>query len=123
MAAPAEIVPLKTDPKYDDYDFPTDCATNPPGHAGAPHAGAGGSGAPIEDVVGAEGVHGAFGYFDSGIFLRARKFDVALAEVMFVNSEGWRKEINLDDLVQNFEYTEKAQIFEYYPQYYHKTDK
>lgn len=41
----------------------------------------------------------------------------------FVNSEAWRKEINLDDLVQNFEYTEKAQIFEYYPQYYHKTDK
>lgn len=41
----------------------------------------------------------------------------------FVNSEAWRKEINLDDLVLNFEYTEKAQIFEYYPQYYHKTDK
>ncbi|KFY07905.1 hypothetical protein V491_08487, partial [Pseudogymnoascus sp. VKM F-3775] len=56
-------------------------------------------------------------------FLRARKFDVALSEAMFVNSEAWRKEINLDDLVQNFEYTEKAQIFEYYPQYYHKTDK
>jgi hypothetical protein len=41
----------------------------------------------------------------------------------FVDCEAWRKDFNLDDLVQNFDYTEKAQIFEYYPQYYHKTDK
>lgn len=33
-APPAEIVPLKTDPKYDDYDFPTISATNQSGHAG-----------------------------------------------------------------------------------------
>jgi len=41
----------------------------------------------------------------------------------FVDSEKWRKEINLDDLVQNFDYKEKKEVFEYYPQYYHKTDK
>lgn len=29
----------------------------------------------------------------------------------------------MDYLVRNFEYTEKPQVFEYYPQYYHKTDK
>jgi hypothetical protein len=29
----------------------------------------------------------------------------------------------VDYLVGNFEYTEKPQVFEYYPQYYHKTDK
>ena len=36
MAAPAEqaIVPLKTDPKYDDYDFPTVSPSHLPGHAG-----------------------------------------------------------------------------------------
>lgn len=33
-APPAEVVPLKTDPKYDDYDFPTVSATNQSGHAG-----------------------------------------------------------------------------------------
>lgn len=41
----------------------------------------------------------------------------------FVDCEAWRKEFGLDDLVQNFDYTEKAKVFEYYPQYYHKTDK
>merc|ERR1711939_1117389 len=56
-------------------------------------------------------------------FLRARKFDVQLAEKMFVECEQWRKEFNLDDLVQNFNYTEKRELSKYYPQYYHKTDK
>lgn len=41
----------------------------------------------------------------------------------FVECEKWRKEFGTDDLVRNFEYTEKPQVFEYYPQYYHKTDK
>jgi len=25
--------------------------------------------------------------------------------------------------VRNFDYTEKPRVFQYYPQYYHKTDK
>lgn len=41
----------------------------------------------------------------------------------FVDTENWRKEFNVDDIVATFEYTEKPQVFEYYPQYYHKTDK
>jgi hypothetical protein len=41
----------------------------------------------------------------------------------FLDCEKWRKEFNLDDLVRNFDYPEKQQVFEYYPQYYHKTDK
>ena len=37
----------------------------------------------------------------------------------------WRKEFGggLDELVQNFRYDEKVEVFKYYPQYYHKTDK
>lgn len=37
----------------------------------------------------------------------------------------WRKTFQggVDDLVRNFDYKEKAEIFKYYPQYYHKTDK
>jgi len=45
---------------------------------------------------------------------------------MFIDSENWRKTFGgtgVDDLVQNFVYTEKPRVFEYYPQYYHKTDK
>lgn len=41
----------------------------------------------------------------------------------FVDTEKWRKDFGLDDLVRNFDYTEKEKVFEYYPQYYHKTDK
>jgi hypothetical protein len=41
----------------------------------------------------------------------------------FTNSEKWRKEFGTDDLAANFEYPEKEKVFEYYPQYYHKTDK
>jgi hypothetical protein len=41
----------------------------------------------------------------------------------FLNNEKWRKEFGVEDLVRNFEYKEKPQVFQYYPQYYHKTDK
>lgn len=40
-----------------------------------------------------------------------------------MDTEKWRKDFNLDDLVRNFDYPEKEEIFKYYPQYYHKTDK
>jgi len=43
--------------------------------------------------------------------------------VRFVDCEKWRKETDLDNLTRNFDYHEKPQVFEYYPQYYHKTDK
>jgi hypothetical protein len=41
----------------------------------------------------------------------------------FIDCEKWRQEFNLDELVRTFDYTEKAEVFEFYPQYYHKTDK
>lgn len=43
--------------------------------------------------------------------------------VRFVDCEKWRKEFGTDDLVREFNYVEKPKVFEYYPQYYHKTDK
>ncbi|KFZ16625.1 hypothetical protein V501_02128 [Pseudogymnoascus sp. VKM F-4519 (FW-2642)] len=110
MAAPAEIVPLKTDPKYDDYDFPTVSATNQPGHAGHLTPEQEAQVHQLRMSLEQKGFTERLDTLTLLRFLRARKFDVALAEVMFVNSEGWRKEINLDDLVQNFEYTEKAQM-------------
>ena len=41
----------------------------------------------------------------------------------FIDCEKWRKDFGLDDLVRNFDYKEKPKVSEYYPQYYHKTDK
>jgi len=43
----------------------------------------------------------------------------------FVDCEKWRKEFGggVDNLLQTFEYKEKTEVFKYYPQYYHKTDK
>jgi hypothetical protein len=31
--------------------------------------------------------------------------------------------VGVEELVRTFEYKERPQVFEYYPQYYHKTDK
>lgn len=43
----------------------------------------------------------------------------------FVECENWRKSFGggVDHLVPTFDYKEKADVFHYYPQYYHKTDK
>lgn len=41
----------------------------------------------------------------------------------FVDCEKWRADTKLDETVPIWEYPEKGQIFKYYPQYYHKTDK
>ncbi|KAF8423845.1 putative phosphatidylinositol transporter [Tirmania nivea] len=56
-------------------------------------------------------------------FLRARKFDLYLSKHMFIDCEKWRKEFHVDDIVKNFVYVEKPEVFKYYPQFYHKTDK
>lgn len=41
----------------------------------------------------------------------------------FVNTEKWRKDFGTNELPATFEYPEKPEVFQYYPQYYHKTDK
>lgn len=43
----------------------------------------------------------------------------------FIDCEKWRKDFGggVDKLVPTFDYKEKAEVFKYYPQYYHKTDK
>ncbi|KAG7092004.1 hypothetical protein E1B28_008391 [Marasmius oreades] len=56
-------------------------------------------------------------------FLRARKFDVALAKKMLLDAEQWRKDFGVDDIVKNFDFKERDEVAKYYPQYYHKTDK
>ncbi|KIK59921.1 hypothetical protein GYMLUDRAFT_43987 [Collybiopsis luxurians FD-317 M1] len=56
-------------------------------------------------------------------FLRARKFDVALAKTMIIDCEKCRKEFGVDDIVKNFDFPEKEEVDKYYLQFYHKMDK
>ncbi|KAG1731968.1 CRAL-TRIO domain-containing protein [Suillus paluster] len=56
-------------------------------------------------------------------FLRARKFDVPKAKAMLLAAEQWRRDMKVDEIVSDFEFTEKEQVDQYYPQYYHKMDK
>lgn len=51
---------------------------------------------------------------------------VVLTVPRFIDCEKWRSEyagVGVEELVRTFDYKEKPQVFEYYPQYYHKTDK
>lgn len=43
----------------------------------------------------------------------------------FIECEKWRKEFGggVENLTRDFDYQERPKVFEYYPQYYHKTDK
>ncbi|KAL4969683.1 SEC14 family lipid-binding protein [Aspergillus stella-maris] len=115
MAAPAS--------KYDDYDFPTTAPEGKPGHPGHTTPEQDAKVEQLRSELEAEGYKERLDTLTLLRFLRARKFDVALAKTMFVDSEKWRKEFGTDDLARTFEYTEKADVFKYYPQYYHKTDK
>ncbi|KAK4046415.1 cytosolic factor, phosphatidylinositol/phosphatidylcholine transfer protein [Microbotryomycetes sp. JL201] len=56
-------------------------------------------------------------------FLRARKFDLQKAKVMWIDTQKWRKEFKVDELYETFDYTEKAEVDKLYPRFYHKTDK
>lgn len=56
-------------------------------------------------------------------FLRARKFDVEKAYIMFVNCEKWRDDFGTNTILQDFHYEEKPLVARLYPQYYHMTDK
>ncbi|KAF2121949.1 SEC14 cytosolic factor [Lophiotrema nucula] len=117
-------VPL--DSKYDDYDFPTTAPVPQKGHPGYT--------TPEEEaqIYQLRSLLEQAGYTDNLDtltllrFLRARKFNVELSKQMFIDSEKWRKEyatVGVAELVRTFDYKERPQIFKYYPQYYHKTDK
>ncbi|KAK7182762.1 cytosolic factor, phosphatidylinositol/phosphatidylcholine transfer protein [Paraphaeosphaeria sporulosa] len=117
---------LTLDPKYDDYDYPTTAPTPQNGHPG--HT------TPEQDAQ----VHQLRAMLEQAgytknldtltllRFLRARKFNVELSKQMFIDCEKWRAsyaDVGVEELVRTFDYKERPEIFKYYPQYYHKTDK
>lgn len=56
-------------------------------------------------------------------FLRARKFDIPAAKLMWDNNEKWRESFGANTVLKDFHYDEKPLVAKLYPQYYHKTDK
>ncbi|EHY58592.1 cytosolic factor, phosphatidylinositol/phosphatidylcholine transfer protein [Exophiala dermatitidis] len=114
---------MDLDPRYDDYDFPTTAPEAQPGHPGHTTKEQDAQVHQLRAMLEQLGYKERLDTLTLLRFLRARKFNVEAAKQMFIKNEQWRKEFGVDDLVRNFEYTERPQVFQYYPQYYHKTDK
>lgn len=56
-------------------------------------------------------------------FLRARNFDLKKTLEMFQNYLKWKEEVKMDDICQNFKFTEEEEVDKLYPRFYHKVDK
>ncbi|CAI6339002.1 unnamed protein product [Periconia digitata] len=127
MAAPAATGhELKLDPKYDDYDFPTTAPVAQNGHPGHTTPEQDAQVHQLRSMLEAEGYTKNLDTLTMLRFLRARKFNVELSKQMFINTEKWRASyatVGVEELVRTFDYKERPQIMQYYPQYYHKIDK
>lgn len=114
---------MDLNPKYDHYDFPLKSINAQDGFAGHLTDAQVAQVHQLRMMLESEGYTARLDTLTLLRFLRARKFDVNAAKEMFVNTENWRKEKKLDEVIHNWEYPEKDEVSKYYQQYYHKTDK
>ncbi|KAI1277363.1 CRAL-TRIO domain-containing protein [Xylaria sp. FL0933] len=89
-APPPEPRELELDPKYDDYDFPTSSIEARTGHPGFLTPAQQAQVHQLRMMLEGEGFTGKLDTLTLLRFLRARKFDVAAAKKMLVDSEQWR---------------------------------
>ncbi|EGR48953.1 hypothetical protein MKX07_007053 [Trichoderma sp. CBMAI-0711] len=116
------MAPLELSEKYDHYDFPIEAPEPLEGHAGHLTPEQQAKVHQLRMLLEAEGLTERLDTLTLLRFLRARKFDVELAKQMFVDTEKWRAEIKLDEILPTWDYPEKAEISKYYKQFYHKID-
>ncbi|KAF9297424.1 cytosolic factor, phosphatidylinositol/phosphatidylcholine transfer protein [Linnemannia elongata] len=79
----------------------------------------------FKDLIKAEGIFVPERHDDHYIlrFLRARKFNIPNTHKMFVDCENWRKELQVDTLIDTFVFEEEEAVRNCYPRYYHNIDK
>ncbi|ORX94460.1 CRAL-TRIO domain-containing protein [Clohesyomyces aquaticus] len=114
------------DPKYDHYEYPTIAPAPQPGHPGYTTPEQDAQVSQLRMMLEQGGFNDNLDTLTMLRFLRARKFNVELAKQMFMDCEKWRREyagVGVDELVRTFDYKERPEVFKYYPQFYHKTDK
>ncbi|KZT08288.1 CRAL/TRIO domain-containing protein [Laetiporus sulphureus 93-53] len=62
-------------------------------------------------------------------FLRARSFDTEAATTMWIKCQAWRKSVDgvgIDEIYKQmdpYDFPERREVFEYWPMWFHKTDK
>ncbi|KAI8902851.1 CRAL-TRIO domain-containing protein [Globomyces pollinis-pini] len=56
-------------------------------------------------------------------FLRARQFNLEKSQLMISDYEDWRNKNNIEDIVQNFAFTEHKEVHQVFPRFYHGIDK